>query len=148
MLNATGRKYDADATPVLLAEIRKHKRHFNFDFSTLTKDFVVYKITLTGQPDIIEALVAFRATPGCLECKNMEVNIHNQGKNAICNWIGKSIVALCCKYSMDNGMYGNIFFDAKHRLTAYYGRMGAKPVHGICMAIDTPEAIKLIDLYF
>lgn len=147
-LNATGEKYDAIATPVLLAEILKHRRHFSFDFVVLVKEFIVYKLMVETQPGIIQGLVAFRETPGILHCANMETNLQNQGKGAVYSGVGKAIVGLCCRYSFDIGLTGEIYFDAKNKLFPYYERMGAIHLAGLRMLIEKKDAIKLINLYF
>ena len=60
MLNTTREKYDSVAIQMDINEIRKHKRHFNFDFVKLfnEKNFV-YKICRYDEPDILQGIVAF-----------------------------------------------------------------------------------------
>ena len=60
MLNTTREKYDSVAIQMDINEIRKHKRHFNFDFVKLLneKNFV-YKICRYDEPDILQGIVAF-----------------------------------------------------------------------------------------
>lgn len=58
------------------------------------------------------------------------------------------MVALCCKISVDQGMDGFIYFDAKNRLMPYYQRFGAKHMFGLRMIVESDAARKLIDLYF
>jgi len=59
-LNATGKKENVLAAPVKTAEIRKHQHQFKFDFVSISKKFLVYKIHLENQSDIIQGMVAFR----------------------------------------------------------------------------------------
>lgn len=65
-LNATGAKVNVIASPAFKQEINRHQQYFNFDFSNMLKDFIVYKFTVAEQPGFIQALVAFRATQVCL----------------------------------------------------------------------------------
>lgn len=58
------------------------------------------------------------------------------------------MVAVCCRYSLDHGMDGYIAFDAKARLIPYYTRLGARPLNGIRMYLDTAAALKLTAPYF
>lgn len=148
ILNATGLKLDAIASPATLDEIVKHKKSFNFDFVSLSKYYRVYKLHVTDEPGIIQGLVGFRQTPGILECANMETNNFNKLSNPIYNGVGKALVALCCKISIDNNMEGFIYFDAKNRLIPYYQRFGAKSIFGLRMVIEPDQAQKLVDLYF
>lgn len=147
-LNVTGNKYNAIATPTNKAEIVKHKAQFGFNFIALPKDAIVYKIHLENEPNIIQGLVAFRHELGALHCLNMETNYFNKKAPALYSGIGRLIVTFCCKYSLDNGMYGFIYFEAKNRLMPYYARLGAENVYGLRMCIDETAAKKLINYYF
>jgi hypothetical protein len=123
VLNAIGEKEDAMAAPVKTAEIRRHQHQFEFDFISISRKFVVYKIYLKNQPDIIQGLVAFRVQKGFLDCVNMEINAFNKHGISLYSGVGRCMVALCCKISIDNGLEGYISFEAKNRLIPYYQRM-------------------------
>lgn len=144
ILNAKGLKVDAVASPTLSNEIIKHSKSFNFDFVSLSKNYTIYKLHVTSEPEIIQGLVGFRETPGILECANMETNNINKHSDAMYNGVGKALVALCCKISIDNGMDGFIYFDSKNRLIPYYQRFGAKSIFGLRMVIEPYQAKKLV----
>jgi hypothetical protein len=149
ILNITRRKEDVFATPVKTSEIRKHQHQFKFDFASVSRNYVVYKIHLENQPDIIQGLVAFKSQKGFLDCVNMEINGFNKHGIALYAGVGKSMVALCCKISMDIGLEGYISFEAKNRLIPYYQRLGAQRIGGSKrMFIDEIAARKLVNLYF
>ena len=149
VLNATRQKENVLAVPVKTTEIRKHLHQFQFDFVAISKQYTVYKIHLESQPDIIQGLVAFRPQKGFLGCVNMEINGFNKHGIALYSGVGKSMVALCCKVSMDIGLGGFISFEAKNRLIPYYQRLGAYRIgNSKRMFIDDIGARKLIDLYF
>ena len=149
VLNATGKKENVLAAPVKPAEIRRHQHQFKFDFISISKQFVVYKIHLEDQSDIIQGLVAFRHQKSYLDCANMEINEFNKRSISLYSGVGKCMVALCCKISMENDMEGYISFEAKNRLIPYYQRLGAKRIGSSSrMYIDDVAAQKLIDLYF
>ncbi|HEY4062635.1 MAG TPA: hypothetical protein VGM30_12070 [Puia sp.] len=149
VLNATGKKEAALAAPVKAAEIRRHQHQFKFDFISISRKFIVYKIHLENQPDIIQGMVAFRYQKDYLDCVNMEINGFNKHGISLYSGVGKCMVALCCKISMDNGAEGYISFEAKNRLIPYYQRLGAKRIGGSSrMFINNVGAQKLIDLYF
>ncbi|HVU57883.1 MAG TPA: hypothetical protein VHD83_22635 [Puia sp.] len=148
-MNISRKKEDVLASPVSIRELRKHRHHFQFDFISGAKDFVVYKIYLENQADIIQGLVAFRSQQGFLDCVNMEINEFNKHGIALYSGVGKSMVALCCKVSLDEGMEGYISFEAKNRLMPYYQRLGAQRIgNSKRMFIDDTAAQKLIALYF
>ena len=111
--------------------------------------FIVYKICLENQPDILQGLVAFRYQKDYLDCANMEINVFNKHGISLFSGVGKCMVALCCKISMDNGSEGYISFEAKNRLIPYYQRLGAKRIGSSSrMFFDDTAAQKLVDLYF
>jgi len=145
--NATGQKVDAMASPATLSELSGSRHSFQFDFLTLTRKYTVYKLQVGGE-STIQGLVAFRPTTGILECTNMEICDANKRGNPLYNGVGKAMVALCCKVSLNEGMNGFIYFDAKNRLVPYYQRLGAKHMFGLRMIIEPIPAQKLIDLYF
>lgn len=146
-LNATGQKMDAVASPATVAELSESSHSFNFNFLTLTKKYTVYKLQ-AGSDQAIQGLVAFRATPGALECTNMEICNANKHGKPVYHGVGKAMVALCCKVSWDEGLDGCIYFDAKNRLIPYYERFGARHIFGLRMIMDSSNARKLIGLYF
>ena len=143
---ATGINVNVVASLAIDAELIQHKAHFSFKF--FGGKHIVYKLTTEKEIKIIQGIVSFTETPGVLECGNMETAIHNRGRSAIYTGLGKAMVALCCKISLDNGMDGFISFESKGRLTAYYSRMGAKHLTKTRMYVDALEAKKLIDQYF
>jgi hypothetical protein len=148
-LNISGRKEDVLASRITIRELQKYRHHFQFDFISIAKHFIVYKMCLENQPDIIQGLVAFRLQQGFLDCVNMEINEFNKHGIALYSGVGKSMVALCCKVSLDEGMEGYISFEAKNRLIPYYQRLGAQRIgNSKRMFIDDTAAQKLIALYF
>ncbi|MBX3165320.1 MAG: hypothetical protein KF900_12665 [Bacteroidetes bacterium] len=147
-LSVDGSKYNLIASPATALELKQHKEHFMFDFIQLSKQNIVYKLCIENQENVIQGLVAFKAEIGVLRCENMEVNEFNRKRFPLYNGVGKAMVALCCKYSSDNGMDGYIGFIAKNRLLRYYSMFGAKILFGTNMYIDSVGAKKLIDLYF
>jgi hypothetical protein len=146
--NSSGEKYDAIATRATEEEIKRCAKLFDFDFLSLCKDYIVYKLFIDDERDIVQGLVGFRPTPGILECANMETSHFNKRGKPLYNGTGKALVALCCKISLDHGMDGYIYFDAKNRLIPYYERMGAKSIFGLRMVIESASAEKLVECYF
>jgi hypothetical protein len=145
--NATGEKVNAVASPATHLELANSRADFHFDFQSLLKEYTVYKLQV-GSNRPIQGLVAFRPTRGILECANMEICHANKHGRPVYNGVGKSMVALCCKVSQDEGLDGYIYFEAKNRLIPYYLRFGARRSFGIRMVIEPNEAKKLVDLYF
>jgi len=149
-LNATGKKYNAVAEKITETEIKKNQHQFkDFDFTkSQNEGYTVYKICLAGEENILQGMVAVKHSTGFLECGNMETNDFNKSPINLYQYVGKSIIALCCKISQDEGYDGVIAFYAKNHLFAYYSRYGADILFGLRMFIDDKAAQKLIDLYF
>jgi hypothetical protein len=146
-LNATGEKVDAVASPATHRELIESRHSFSFNFLTLTRKYTVYKLQVGGELTI-QGLVAFTPTQGALECTNMEICNSNKHGKPVYHGVGKAMVALCCKVSLDEGLDGCIYFDAKNRLIPYYKRFGARHIFGLRMIMDSTNAEKLIGLYF
>lgn len=68
-LNATGKKENVLAAPIKMAEIRRHQHQFQFDFALVSRKFVIYKVHLERQSDIIQGMVAFRYQKDYLDCQ-------------------------------------------------------------------------------
>lgn len=145
--NATGEKVDVVASPATQSELSESRDNFQFNFLTLSRKYTVYKLQ-AGTDLTIHGLVAFRPTAGALECANMEICNANKHGKPVYHGIGMVMVSLCCKVSLDEGLDGCIYFDAKNRLIPYYERFGAKHIFGLRMIMDSDKARKLIDLYF
>ncbi len=60
-----------------------------------------------------------------------------------------NLVAFGCKLSFENGTGGNLAFDSKTALMQHYHEtLGAERVGGLRMIIDTPAAVKLMNMYY
>ena len=147
--NPTGKKFNLFASIANNIEINQHSGYFEFDFLKLKKEGVfIYKLYKENEENIIQGLVAFKPSIGILDCYNMETNLINKKPLLLYDGVGKSMVALCCKISVDLNLDGYITFEAKNKLIPYYKRLGATVIAGLRMAIDDKNAKKLIDIYF
>ncbi len=146
--NPTGKKHNAIAKIATLKEIKQHKEFFTFNFELNFKNGIVYKIIKEGDEDMIQGLVSLKPDIGILDCGNMEKNKINKSPLLIHSGLGKCMIALCCKISIDMGFDGYITFESKNRLMPYYSRYGAKRTSGLRMFIDNVGAKKLVENYF
>ncbi len=109
----------------------------------------VYKLTISGNPTIIQGLI-------CLEVKSDHIYMHlvenapfNKGKNKIYAGVAGNLVAFACKVSFQRGHEGNVSFLSKSQLIEHYEKtIGAIHFGGRIMIIETKAALKLIDKYF
>ncbi len=109
----------------------------------------VYKLTISGNPTIIQGLI-------CLEVKSDHIYMHlvenapfNKGKNKIYAGVAGNLVAFACKVSFQRGHDGNVSFLSKSQLIEHYEKtIGAIHFSGRIMIIETKAALRLIDKYF
>lgn len=109
----------------------------------------IYKLTITGNPTIIQGLIS-------LEVKSDHVYMHlvesapfNKGKTKVYSGVPGNLVAFACKLSFQRGHEGNVSFLAKTKLVEHYEKsFGAFHFGGRVMIIETKAALKLIGRYF
>jgi hypothetical protein len=109
----------------------------------------IYKITIVGNPTIIQGLIS-------LEVKEDHVFLHlvesapfNKGKAKMYSGVPGNLVAFACKVSFQRGHEGNISFLSKTQLIDHYIKtLGAIHFGGRIMILETVAALKLIDRYF
>jgi hypothetical protein len=96
--NSSGEKYDAIAARATEEEIKRCAKLFDFDFLSLCKNYIVYKLFIDDERDIVQGLVGFRPTPGILECANMETTHFNKRGKSLYTGTGKALVAYAVRY--------------------------------------------------
>lgn len=109
----------------------------------------VYKLTIAGNPTIIQGLV-------CLEVKADHVYMHlvesapfNKGKTKVYSGVAGNLVAYACKLSFQRGHKGNVSFLSKSQLVEHYEKtLGAFHFGGRVMILETNAALRLINKYF
>jgi len=109
----------------------------------------VYKLTIAGNPSIIQGLMS-------IEIKSDHVYLHlvenapfNKGKSKVYAGVPGNLVAFACRLSFQRGHEGNVSFLSKSQLIEHYERtLGAFHFGGRIMIIETRAALKLIDKYF
>jgi hypothetical protein len=117
------------------------------EFNAPARD--VYKLTIAGNPTIIQGLV-------CLEVKADHVYMHlvesapfNKGKTKVYSGVPGNLVAYACKLSFQRGHNGNVSFLSKSQLVEHYKKtLGAFHFGGRVMILETNAALKLINKYF
>ena len=120
---------------------------WNAEFKNPLRD--VYKLTITGNSNIIQGLVS-------LEIKSDHVYMHlvesapfNKGKTKMYAGVAGNLVAYACKLSFQRGHEGNVSFLSKSQLINHYVEsLGAIHFGGRIMIIETKSALKLINKYF
>lgn len=122
---------------------------FNWSDEYKLPEREIYKLTIIGNPTIIQGLI-------CLEIKSDHIYMHlvenapfNKGKAKIYAGVAGNLVAFACRLSFQRGYEGNVSFIAKTQLIDHYEKtLGAFHFGGRIMIIETISALKLIDKYF
>ena len=135
-----------------------------FDFKNITKnknwlfnwkeegklsDREVYKLTILGNPTIIQGLVSISDYNDHIYLHLIESAPFNLGKQKLYKGVPGNLIAFAFKNSWDKGYEGFVSFTAKTRLIEHYEKsLGATHVGGHKMIIFPDAALKLIRKYF
>lgn len=128
---------------------KKNKWLFDWKFEHKQPEREVYKLTISGNPTIIQGLM-------CVEIKEDHVYMHlvenapfNRGSEKMYAGVPGNLVAFACRLSFQRGHEGNVSFLSKSQLIEHYEKtLGAIHFGGRVMIIERKSAIKLIDKYF
>jgi hypothetical protein len=114
-----------------------------------TADRDIYKLTITGNPDIIQGLVSITEREDHVYMHLIESAPFNLGRNKVYLGVPGNLFAFVCRTSFHRGFDGYVSFTSKTQLIEHYEKtLGAKNVGGHLMVINTDAALKLIDKYF
>lgn len=147
---------DSFPTEVLLLE-KLDLKHITkikgwlFDWKTEYQypDRDVYKLTISGNPLIIQGLVSITERKDHVYIHLIESAPFNLGKNKVYLGVPGNLIAFACKVSFHRGFDGYVSFVSKSQLVEHYVKtLGATNVGGQLMVINTNSALKLIHKYF
>jgi hypothetical protein len=149
----TGDSFQTEISLVSTADLKNVTKKtdwlFNWKFEHKQPEREVYKLTISGNPHIIQGLIS-------LEIKTDHVYMHlvenapfNKGNSKVYAGVAGNLVAFACRLSFQRGNEGNVSFISKSQLVKHYEQsLGAIHFGGRIMIIETKAAIKLIDRYF
>lgn len=149
----TGDSFETDVLRFTKGDVSSvAKKHgWNFAWSTELKDDTkeVYKLTIQGNPKIIQGLVSLSIKEDYVTMELLESAPFNIGENKMYEGVAGNLVAFVCRLSFQKGFEGNIAFLAKTVLVEHYeNTLGAQHIGGGRMIITTPQARKLVERYF
>ena len=149
----TGDSFQTEVSLVSVSDLKnvskKNKWLFDWKFEHKQPEREVYKLTILGNPNVIQGLI-------CIEVKSDHVYMHlvenapfNKGKTKMYAGVAGNLVAFACRLSFQRGHEGNVSFLSKSQLIDHYEKtLGAIHFGGRVMIIETKAALKLIDRYF
>lgn len=146
---------DAFDTEVILLkrneakQIKKSEWLFDWRRQLTRNDRATYKLTIKGNPDVIQGLISLGDMDDHIYMHLIESAKFNKGKDKIYAGVPGNLVAFACKLSFEKGYEGFLAFDAKTVLIEHYRQtLHATHFKGTKMFIETPAALRLINLYF
>ena len=129
--------------------LKKNGWLFNWKDEYRQPDRDVYKLTIRGNPDIVQGLISITEREDHVYMHLIESAPFNLGKNKVYVGVPGNLVAFACKISFHRGFDGYVAFTSKTQLIEHYKKaLGAINVGGHLMVINTDSALKLIDKYF
>jgi len=149
----SGDSFPTEVLPVTKADIKsitkKNGWKFNWKAETVLNDREVFKLTIEGNPHIVQGLISIADRQDHIFLHLIESAPFNFGKPKLYEGVPGNLVAFACKESMDKGYEGFLSFFSKTKLIHHYEEtLGAVHVGGHRMVIYTKEAEKLINRYF
>ena len=122
---------------------------FNWKSEYIQPDRDVYKLTIKGNPDVIQGLISITEREDHVYMHLIESAPFNLGRNKVYLGVPGNLVAFICRISFHRGFEGYVSFTAKTQLIKHYQKsLGAISAGGQLMVINTDAALKLIDKYF
>ena len=122
---------------------------FNWKAEYQYSDRDVYKLTIVGNPSIIQGLISITERQDHVYIHLIESSPFNLGKNKVYFGVPGNLIAFACRVAFHRGFEGYVSFISKSGLVAHYtATIGAHCVGGQLMVINTESALKLIDKYF
>ena len=149
----SGDSFDTELSLILKDDLSLVKKgngwQFDWRYEFEQSDRLVFKLTIKGNPKIIQGLISFSDEKDHHFMHLIESAPFNKGKNKIYIGVPGNMVAFLCKDSWDKGYEGFVSFISKTQLIEHYERtLGAVHVGGHKMVIFPKEALQLIKKYF
>lgn len=109
----------------------------------------VYKLTIVGNPDIIQGVMSIRKEADHIFMNLLENAPFNLGRQKLYEGVAGNLVAYACKLSFQFGFDGFVGFTAKTKLIQHYvDTLGAYHFGGHRMIIETHASKNLVEKYF
>lgn len=128
---------------------KKNGWNFNWKTELANNTKEVYKLTIVGNPNIVQGLVSLTINSDHIYMDLLENAPFNLGQNKLYEGVAGNLVAYACKISFQNGFDGYVSFTAKTQLIEHYQTsLNAILFGGQLMIINTLAANLLIDKYY
>jgi hypothetical protein len=150
---ATGDSFATDVFHLVKADLKQviKKNGWLFDWKNEldTPDREVYKLTIQGNPNVIQGVVSLSIDVDHIYMHLIESAPFNKGRTKVYLGVPGNLVAYACRLSFQRGFEGFVSFHSKTKLIDHYIKtLGAYHFGGHLMIINTASATALIDKYF
>ena len=150
---ATGDSFSTDISHLFKADVKQVLKKNGWVFNWKTElgfpEREVYKLTIHGNPDIIQGLVSLSMDVDHVYMHLIESAPFNKGKSKIYLGVPGNLVAYACRLAFQRGFDGFVSFHSKTKLIDHYIKtLGAYHFGGHLMIIDSLPAKTLIEKYF
>ena len=150
---ATGDSFPTDISHLVKADLKQVSKKNSWVFNWKTElnfpEREVYKLTIQGNPNIIQGLVSLSIDVDHVYMHLIESAPFNKGKTKVYLGVPGNLVAYACRLSFQRGFDGFVSFHSKTKIIDHYIKtLEAFHFGGHLMIINTIAANKLIDKYF
>jgi hypothetical protein len=150
---ASGDSFPTDISHLLKSDLKqvskKNKWLFDWRKELSYPEREVYKLTIQGNPNVIQGLISLRIDVDHIYMHLIESAPFNKGKTKAYLGVPGNLVAYACRLSFQRGFDGFVSFHSKTQLIDHYIKsLGAYHFGGHLMIIDSLPAKALIDKYF
>jgi hypothetical protein len=149
----SGDRFPTDISYLTRADLnqvtKKNGWLFNWKQELDTDNREVYKLTIQGNPSVIQGLVSISVEDDHMYMHLIESAPFNKGRTKIYLGVPGNLVAYACRLSFQKGYDGFVSFHSKTKLIDHYIKtLGAYHFGGHLMIIDSLPARALIEKYF
>lgn len=127
------------------------KNGWNFNWKSELENEIneVYKLSIVGNPDIIQGVLSIKKEGDYIFMNLLENAPFNIGRQKLYEGVAGNLVAFACKLSFQFGFEGFVGFTAKTKLIQHYvDTLGAYHFGGHRMIIETHASKLLVEKYF
>jgi len=146
----SGDIFNTEINPIEEADLKTLKKGWAFDWLAEKKINKVFKLTVEGNPQVIQGLVSIIEKESYIYINLIESASFNIGKSKLYSGVAGNLFAFACKLSFDYGFGGYVSFLTKSQLKQHYKKMlGAKSIGNSDIMIIEPQNAKiLINKYY
>lgn len=147
---ATGRSLSTSVSSAKVAEVRRLKGKWNFDWKSEIDSFEVYKLVADEIGVEIQGLISLARMDDHVFVNLLESHPANVGRNKRFDGVPGNLMAFAARLSLSLGCGGVVAFDAKTELIEHYKQVFLAQQIGRSqrMVIEEAAAIALISKYY